>query len=790
MIDVSRCATRACLIHTLIDYTNPERVSLHTHTHTAISISNVAGAIKSMQTSACDGEQLKIRCAEADYIIELLSAELTVLSPEALAAAAAASDSTNSCAAQPASNETCDAKEARAHSVSRENTYAMLKPECHLRPACTIDLRKQQLDSTNNSSKSASAKLTRLINERPCAANRKLLEVVYKCRPTKFQRRSSCKGAPLQLECPADRRLVIASAEYGSWPADARMNERCRPASEQQHNASSMPLAPPFDAANQNATANVMYPKQKVTTAQQQQQQQLQPQAPSCLSNVTSQAMNANCLHKQQCRFDEVGPTAFGDTRCPGGASEYVRVLFTCVNYNMLILSSGASSGAVTASTSSPTQLLTRNNISNFALMSNTSLSQYLHQSPTQESSLSSLPPAQQDAAASPTTSQSDDALNIITVVDTGKVSASRPAPQMSVQQRARLALAKYQPQVILMALVTSALFAIGLVWRAACARRASPQQQQLNKRAPSSAHTEHLILGGSSSSSSSASSTSSGATASTLAASKSHFLAAAAAADASIALANSNLNAQQQPAARKHNSCSESCFSLDEYAQAAHNAAQQQQQQQHPHDESSPGLDSIGSARPRLWTIYGSNRQQQQQPHYTATVGHQTLRPTRTFIGGSARAPMVSNTHTLQFQAHNSDIQQQQHTHHHLCHQFQAPLATSADLLLAINPSGAHVQPAPPPPPSLQSGAWTHQCALHQQQQQQQTMLPQHQHQQQQPSPMFATTDHIASPEQQCAFHQQQQQQQQMTFGLAHQLEMQAAALPMTMQQQQQPHM
>lgn len=196
----------------------------------------------------------------------------------------------------------------------------------------------------------------------------------------------------------------------------------------------------------------------------------------------------------------------------------------------------------------------------------------------------------------------------------------------------------------------------------------------------------------------------------------------------------SNNVKSINQGENLKHNSYSESCFSLDDYNANNHNNNHPHHNQQVGYGSTSTGADSpaledlgapsfgqqqhFATARPKLWSMYNAHQQQQQQQHLT-------MRPTRTFVG----QPQLK------------------------CFYNQAPPASQlnpGDLILTMATSQ---QLVPPPVWSAAVGA---------QQQQHQNL----------PSPVLAPPSQQQPPPQQqvvasdllsnqCAFHQQQQQLQ-----------------------------
>lgn len=230
--------------------------------------------MKLEQAAACDGEQLRIQCNE-DYAIDVIQVEYTVvmadgpqsgaglpelatsrkpacppreaLSLSSSSLASLATSGNGSQSERQTATQFCNQREANeAQRVRAEYATSLLRNECRSMNSCSVDLRWHQLGSlarstTVNSSIAGAASnranpsagnnvsaslLAKLLSDDPCPANRKLVEVIYKCRPLRFNKRVACRNSQLQLACPAGRQLMLLLAEYGSWPSELSNQKR------------------------------------------------------------------------------------------------------------------------------------------------------------------------------------------------------------------------------------------------------------------------------------------------------------------------------------------------------------------------------------------------------------------------------------------------------------------------------------------------------------------------------------------------------------------------------------
>lgn len=214
----------------------------------------------------------------------------------------------------PKSATLCNKEEAESiASAQSSQLIGFVRNECHLKGACVLDLRPTNsiaLAANSNSTTSNSKQVSKLISE-VCPLNRKIVEVVYKCRPMRFTKRVVCKGSPLQLNCTGgpDKRILVAGAEFGSWANDKNRCES-RASSTGALIAAPVPLSAAASTGGARSTCH----------------------APT--SSVTRAVFSA-CLMQQRCKLDVI-PSVLGDTKCPPDTAEYIKVMFTCVSESLI----------------------------------------------------------------------------------------------------------------------------------------------------------------------------------------------------------------------------------------------------------------------------------------------------------------------------------------------------------------------------------------------------------------------------------------------------------------------
>lgn len=725
----------------------------------------------------------------------------------------------------------CDQNQAKTLTSSRD-IAVLVRNECRSRNTCTLDLRWPRATNGNTGSGSGSGSnsnttkvenepaangttqraggsstitpshlspttsqalglrangflLSKLVNE-PCPGNRKLVEIVYKCRPLKMSKRTVCQNSPLHLECPNDRRLVVVSGDYGAWANDTKNHERCLNDPNRHYTTNANLQSSPSlslsstTATNSSDSTNV-------------QSNQLQVQlTKNCLVSPSNTIgiLATNCLFKRTCDLS-VTPATFGDAQCPTGQVEYLKMVYICINETLLIESAPNSS----SSSSSSSSLLVRpvpnrgqhhRNEAQLFPTKSSNVSSLLPQVTTnlasQTSSLTEVSNDQQQlpvSAGSPQSSSTTSLHSVSSQNENGQTSGwmdDSPSPHkitpfvvsadstkistllhsgssggtqsnFNLATRLKYLLMKNQSIFVAstMAIVSIMLFAITL--RICRLRSAASNSSSVSKDSTCSTKSS---TGGFKSYGSSSSSSHGG------------------------VAQNSNGSSNA-----KHNSCSESCFSLDEYN--FNNGSNGNHSLDSPALESSnTPLDNVDTSatntfgaqtvRPKLWTIYTTNNNNEQQAvtnplRMSTQHHHHTMRPTRSFVG-----QQPSQIHQLralqcihQSQQNNQHLQQLQQQQ-----QIQAPpgrdsMSSAQDLLLQAAPNQ---QPAQSVNHQQQAVNWCN-TALNQQ-----VESPQQIDSQTQVSVAATTIPHLhhidsanaapTAPPQHCAFHQSQQQQQQ----------------------------
>ena len=720
-----------------------------------------------------------------------------------LSGAAGSGGAAAAAAAAAATATDCDEQtRAKVAKEGQQRLFGLIRNECHLHNSCKLNLGTAgDSQAARNSTGSElppplqqANKLASFLAE-SCPTSRKLVEVAYRCRPTRVLRRNVCKNSQLNLECPSDKRLAIASAAYGFWPEDKRTHEKCAELA-----------ASGADQPAKLAAARQTFNK-------------------SCALASTTSALNvlsSECLFKQHCQL-QVNQTLFGETNCSREQQplEYLRLMYICMddsalNYNATGFQQqlqkrqqmqsqldahfqgqpNVGSSSLVASSAPPATPATIQNDTPFGQK--------------REAANQLVPPNTKVAAA--TTSGAEDAADeaedaaaadggerVLPIYPHSKggagadlAAASFAAQYEKLDKKVKLLLQRYQTQATLIALASLTVLMLALTVRV-CKRNSARNSTASSSKGSSS-----------SSSSAGAKSLSSYLTSSSSAGAQQSATGAAA------------QNRPQFGGAQRHqppklNSCSESCFSLEDYngyfnessaaaaappretfnesPATAHQQQQQQQQgsltplgsQQHEQPPASAGYFSGGTARPKFWSFYGHEQNAvggslrlsaansagfgQQPPNYLQAAGGGGATTQRSFAGQ---------------QAHLQPPQKQlyqQHNHHHL--------PAARNFLLA--------PAAPPQLPTAQHEQQAQLCPAHSAAEQQQ--LEQHQFALLALNPaelqLAAAAAGGAQQQQQqqtCAFHQQQRQLLLAPAGAAFDLPpMAPPALNQPLQQQQQ---
>lgn len=489
--------------------------------------------LKTHQRSACDNQRLLIGC-QANYSIDVIAAKYTLLEAGQEAKLCAANQPGPDKGAVTASLDwpkpAClDDQPAELDEAELER---QVKDGCRSSSSCALDLKWPEVAGQ------AGANAT----QAECARRRQLLEVAYKCKPERFSRRYVCAGKTVHFDCPADRQLVIAGADFGAHRDEIRVHESCGASTRQ----------PVLTAAK-----------------------------PACWANPSQVmgALQASCAGKRACS-QPVSAATLGQTGCPPGQVEYLRALFVCVHDDMALVSQPA---------------------------------------PTWPPSVAPAPAAT-SAATSTSAATPSPVASLEPAVPVPVQNSRRPSPQpvllstWSGAQSVRYLLASHQFSLALVGCAALSLVLLGALVRVC--RSGGRASRQSNRKRP--AHS-----GSSASSDSSSGSSSAG-----------FVKSSAAAARAADKLGGALL------AGKAHgqlNSCSESCFSLDDYqlslgglagrlasgGSGAGSPSLDSQSQQHQ-------VQQYQQVKPRLWTIQG----QHEQARNSQLQQHQTLRATRTFVG------------------------------------------------------------------------------------------------------------------------------------------------------------
>lgn len=839
----------------------------------------MAKLIKSTQVSACDNEQLSIKCNE-DYYIDVIAVEHTIITvdnvkdtrvnnqsssttirklPNSLLMLSDSNlvveqqeqavcqqapptalqlSSSSSSLSSPSGNGTnttinmhkngtepgiCDQNQAQALASSKD-IAALVRNECRSRNTCTLDLRwpraANNSNSSNNKTDSVESatngttqrmsvlspttnqalglrangfRLSKLFNE-PCPGNRKLMEIVYKCRPMKMNKRIVCRNSQLHLECPNEKKLVVISGDYGAWANDTKNHEKCSTGDPSSSSSSTTTKTNHQAYSNDSITDSSTLPGPLAVA-------QSAALSKSCLVNSlkTMSVLASNCLYRRTCDLP-VTPAIFGDAQCPVGQAEYLKMVYICVNSTLLIDGSlignlsifparpttsttirGGSqqdaaqpffiSSSVSSLLSSP--ITTTNNASQvssqqqIADMSNDqqiaggggryrSLGNTLPSSGGQfgasETQLNDM--YDEPSAQPPNYPYETRKVTLISAVGGDPTKYSQIPPlahysQINVFQRLRDLFAKYQSPLlfITLSIASTMLFVVMLL---SCRLKSSAGSNSSSVSKDSTCSTKSSTTGFKSYGSSGSSSHG----------------------GAQLHSGSSNT---------KHNSCSESCFSLDDYNFNTGSNGNHSLDSPAPNSSNTP-LDSNNNnmevssnfgaqslVRPKLWTIYNNAEQVTNPLRMSSTQHHHTMRPTRSFVGQQqvSQIHQLRTLHCVHQQNQNQSLQQQQQQQLVQQSSTRDSLSSAHDLLL---------QTAPIPQQAVQHQISNHQqatanwCAtLNQQVQQHLQESPQQQIDSQAQiivgapiSQLHHQINNTMAPPQQCAFHQSQSQNQQ----------------------------
>lgn len=871
-----------------------------TTTPVSQQISNlIAARTKSFQVSACDGEQLIIRCDD-DLGIDVITAEYTIIPNvnsglqdeistkqqqqpattseqekqldtrvsqphqpiESLAAPTRTGNDANSsannslCPPLPAANATNYSNNATSLVVCNElqaqkategaNVSEIVKQACQTRNSCSIDMRtqqaqrQQQMETNNNNNNTRKSLVNfsiiqKLTNE-VCTGNRKLLEVVYKCRPNRLIKRYNCRGEQMQIDCQPNKRIVLGNTRYGSFPSETKIHERCLREA---------------NTVNITTTTTTNQPTTNTTLSLASTNRTAQPRDCLLHDDRFQKQIIQMCLYKQHCRFD-VQPQLIGQAHCPMGQPEYLIVIFVCLHQDLIVyptafLNSSAASSITPNQTIStiqkqnePNQFtrqqqqqpFTSANVSSSSLLYSSSLDQ--NAGPTSISVAASVQSASSSSSSSATpqytqlqqpgsggggivsadiiTDLINDPINyqqnssIFTAVASDPNLLGKHPKFWSPSQKVGFLMARYQPQLLAFACFSLSMLFLALMVRGCqrlskssrCSRRStggSSTGSGSGKNSHSSCLSTSTISAGAQCHKhhhhnhhhhhNSGNNNCNSSTPATFAAAAGHNLTSAVATN--LLLKHHQQQQQQQPAHLKHNSCSESCFSLEDYHIGGNNSASS--------NNHSPALDSIdgcannmnpgnpirqfGSsssnsaiqqqhhqARPKLWSIYGvhnnnnNNNNIVSEQHQTmsfrnSSSGSSMSRPTnqRTFLGPPP--PPLAPQLQLQLNQPEQQLTNQTRQQHNLA-SIQAN-----ELLLALAASNTANNQQAAVADNNNIGSWcaTLQPQPQQQQQQQQLRAAAAMNSSDELQQHLQTYSSSSQQQQHCAFHQQQQQ-------------------------------
>lgn len=748
------------VLHTILvvpeDYVKETRVSQNNNTETTIT------RLDSWQDS--NAEQQQSLCQTNQPALQLSS--LSAQSSSSRGGNETRSNSTLEAAF-------CDQNQARALANSK-HIAGYVRKECRAQNWCTLDLRwprATQTGSSNGSNKlteetpmttsvtattttttsrtnSNAFMLSKLVNEH-CQLNRKLVEVVYKCRPYKMSRRTVCRGSQLHLDCPNEKRLVLVSADYGSLANDTKTHDKCLGDTPPPTTTSQLISSTSNNGKNETYTiVSQVRPNQEQTVSK------------NCLSNSnhTIDILNKHCLYKSTCDVS-VTPQVFGEAQCPAGQPEYLKLVYACMNETLLNelsnKSSSATSGRHLAQLELFSQSSSNSNVSSLLSPLNTGSSNVASQVASSQLQLSdaSSHQAQEQVTAhitkqssllsAATKSQSGgDLLDIDSQVqsdfgqrpssfvqaDSSHSSSVANIQPVSVRLLPKLKyyLIRYNTQLVVLTLsvVSTMFFAMAL--RSCRLRSAASSSSSGSKTSTCSSKSNYGSSNGSSS---------------------------------QTATTSSNSNQV------KHNSCSESCFSLDDYNLT--NAGNRSLDSPAGANLSITPLDtndnsgchtfSSQTVRPKLWTIYNSKGSNESQA--TNNPLRMSAHTTRSFVGQQSGQLQLRALQCFHAQQHQQATGQQKNA--------RDSLSSANDLLLQTAQVQQHMML--PSQQQTNNSNWCTTLNQHEFLQPTENHSIAHLQQQQQQQQMSA----VSAP-QQCAFHAQSQPAASMQFPLSNQQQQQ----------------
>lgn len=557
------------------------------------------------------------------------------------------------------------------HGNSHDEEMASLQKlvfvECQQHNSCSLDLSWRNSSQAQNLS--ISGELSMLIHGAtpPDACSpRKMLEVVYKCNPTKVKKSIACRGQTAAIECPDDKVILIGNANYGSEP---------------------------FRPDNKRA-----YEKCSLNSSQEQMVMK-QPLSSSCTSKQSAtHVMVGECSLKRKCRL-EANSSVFGETSCPPQwPLEYLTYIYICMSVDNLNKNATAyvqqlsqtNTGNVNlAAPHEAPPFVASSNVSSSSLLSSPTPSNFisppsgpsgllgpLNQNDSRQQSTSSnnkeedvgllstnpLDHTQQQVVESPHQQDHNGAhhgpmTRVLSVVRADPELASLNPLNWDGMQRARYVWLRYKPQVVLVGVFALTTILLAFTIRVCKQHSARTKAKRDGSSKSSSSGSSSCRKSNSTSTSCSSTSSSSSSSASTLA--------AAAHLHKSLGTTNGPGSgpAPSSGHLKKHNSCSESCFSLEDYNCFATTGGGQLASadspalisnttpiDEHLQQMGQPPLSATSfqtSARPKFWSFYGneqnlgslrlaSGHQHQHQINGASTgpnliQRHNTMRATRT---------------------------------------------------------------------------------------------------------------------------------------------------------------
>lgn len=261
------------------------------------------------------------------------SSDLSETSKEAAAQTVTSSsiDNTNNQNNNTSNQErssSCDPKSNQSASDATRITKLVLDL-CWKTNSCSIDLRKQatpllpnsnninndnNYTTSNNNSNNISVPTTtttltkqqqmslelgNLINE-PCPSKRKLLEIVYRCRPTKIRKVSVCRGNDVSLSCPEKKRILVTWSEYGFDNKDLTKMRVCGSpnSSSSISNNQNLQQTSLLKIHNNNIGSNSRTSSSSTSINSN------KAPWPNCFSNTSSIALINECHLKRQCTLN------------------------------------------------------------------------------------------------------------------------------------------------------------------------------------------------------------------------------------------------------------------------------------------------------------------------------------------------------------------------------------------------------------------------------------------------------------------------------------------------------